>query len=81
MVHLIVGLILLAVGAWGIMAWWLDLGAFFRGLLPILFVLAGVAAIGAGSLNRKRTAEQVEDDSQRPIADECLRAEQRRMVG
>ena len=47
MIHLITGVILLILGAWGIIGWWGDFGAFLRGLVPLLLVLVGLAAIGA----------------------------------
>jgi hypothetical protein len=48
MVHLIVGLVLLILGAWGIIEWWEDFSELLRGLVPLSLVLVGLAAIGAG---------------------------------
>ncbi len=48
MIHLIVGLATLCFGAWGIIAWWDHFGEVLRGLIPLLLVLVGLAAIGAG---------------------------------
>ena len=48
MIHLLVGLIALCLGAWGIISWWEFFGEMLRGLIPILLVLLGLAAIGAG---------------------------------
>jgi hypothetical protein len=47
-VHLIVGLVLLILGSWGIIEWWNDFGELLRGLVPLSLVLVGLAAIGAG---------------------------------
>ena len=60
--HLIVGLSLLALGAWGMIAWWDDFGELLRGVIPFLLILVGLAAIGAGFQKTMRDAEQ-EDDS------------------
>jgi hypothetical protein len=48
MIHLIMGLIFLVLGAWGIITWWYDFGLVLRGLFPLLLVLLGLAAVGAG---------------------------------
>jgi hypothetical protein len=48
MIHLIVGLATLCFGAWGMIAWWDHFGEVLRGLVPLLLVLLGLAAIGAG---------------------------------
>ena len=46
--HILIGLIAFGLGIWGIIAWWGEFGAALRGLVPILLVLGGLAAIGAG---------------------------------
>ncbi|MHC4505377.1 MAG: hypothetical protein ACYTFI_18905 [Planctomycetota bacterium] len=48
MIHLVVGLVTLCLGAWGIIVWWGHFGEALRGLIPLLLVLVGLAAIGAG---------------------------------
>ena len=62
MVHLIIGLVLLVLGAWGIIEWWDDFGELMRGLVPLSLVLVGLAAIGAGF--KKPGVE--EDDAEGP---------------
>ena len=52
MTSLVIGLICLALGAWGLMAWWEEFGAALRGVVPLLLVLLGLAAIGAGRLRK-----------------------------
>jgi len=54
MTNLIVGLCCLALGAWGVTAWWDEFGELLRGLVPIVLILLGLAAIGAG-MNSKVT--------------------------
>ena len=67
MIHLIVGLVTLVFGAWGIVSWWNHFGEVLRGLIPILLILAGLAAIGAGF---RRTIGGAEDeDAEGPSAD------------
>ena len=71
--HLIAGLILLALGAWGIIAWWEDFGELLRGAIPLLIALAGLAAIGSGFQRIMREAESEdegrEDAGAGPIVD------------
>ncbi len=64
MVHLIVGLVLLILGAWGLIEWWDDFGELMRGLVPLLLVLVGLAAIGAGF--KKPEDEHEEEDVEGP---------------
>ncbi len=62
MKDLIVGLILVVLGAWGIIVWWDDFGEFLRGCVPLLLVLAGLAAIGAGLKSTTSEAEGKDED-------------------
>ncbi len=64
MIHLIVGLVTLCLGAWGIIAWWHHFGDVLRGLIPIQLVLLGLAAIGAGF--QKTMGEAEEEDAEEP---------------
>jgi len=64
MTNLIVGLICLALGAWGITAWWDEFGAVLRGLLPVAILLVGLAAVGAGMKRKAACKPQVEDEDQ-----------------
>ena len=74
MIHLIVGVVTLALGAWGIISWWGHFGEFLRGLIPILLVLVGLAAVGAGF--RKTIGEAEDEDSEEPSADTPVHPEQ-----
>jgi len=69
MIHLIAGLIVLVLGAWGIIAWWGDFGAVLRGLIPPLLVLIGLVAIGAGLGKTSGAAEPEHEDLDEPDAD------------
>jgi hypothetical protein len=57
MIHLIVGLATLCFGAWGMIAWWDHFGEVLRGMVPLLLILVGLAAIGAGFQKVVRGAE------------------------
>jgi hypothetical protein len=65
MIHLLVGLIALCLGAWGIISWWEFFGETLRGAVPIMLVLLGLAAIGAGF--RKMVGESEDDDEEEAL--------------
>jgi hypothetical protein len=70
MTNLVIGLICLAVGAWGLVAWWEEFGDVLRGFVPLLLVLLGLAAIGAGRLRPPRaTPESNHENPAEPDAD------------
>ncbi len=69
MIDLMVGLIFLCLGAWGIIAWWDDFGELLRGLIPLLLVVAGLAAIGAGFGKTRHQAEHEDEDLEERGAD------------
>ena len=60
MTNLIVGLILLALGAWGVAAWWDEFGEILRGVIPIVLILLGLAAIGAGMKSKATSKPEAE---------------------
>lgn len=62
MIHLLVGLIALCLGAWGIISWWEFFGETLRGAVPIMLVLLGLAAIGAGFRKLVGEAEGEDED-------------------
>lgn len=64
MTNLIVGLICLGLGAWGVTAWWDEFGAVLRGLLPVVFLLVGLAAVGAGMKSKAVYKRKIEDEGQ-----------------
>ena len=80
MTNLIVGLICLALGAWGITAWWDEFGAVLRGLLPVAILLVGLAAVGAGMKRKASPQPQIEDEDQGASSDDAS-AEPRRKAG
>ena len=48
MVSVIVGLLALALGLWGLTAWWWSVTEFLRGAMPIVFIIFGLVALAAG---------------------------------
>ena len=64
MIHLIVGVLSLVLGAWGMIVWWGHFGELLRGLIPMLLVLVGLAAVGAGF--RKTIGEAEDEDAEEP---------------
>ena len=48
MVSVIVGLLALALGLWGMTAWWWSVTEFLRGAMPIVFIIFGLVALAAG---------------------------------
>lgn len=48
MANIIFGLVALALGLWGISVWWWSVVELLRGLVPILLILLGLVALGAG---------------------------------
>ncbi len=49
MPHLVLGLILVALGVWGVVAWWGLFGLVMRGVVPFVLLVTGLVAILAGA--------------------------------
>ena len=76
MKDLIVGLVLVVLGAWGLISWWDDIGEFLRGVIPLLLVLVGLAALGAGLQKTMCEAKQEGADVDEPNAETLVHPEQ-----
>jgi len=48
---IIAGLVVLAIGLWAIVSWWWFIWDIIRGVIAVLFVLAGLTLIGLGMKN------------------------------
>lgn len=48
---IIAGLVVLAIGLWAIVSWWWFIWDIIRGVIAVLFVLAGLTLIGLGLKN------------------------------
>jgi hypothetical protein len=46
--HLVVGLVLFALGIWGIISWWNVFGLVMRGIVPFLLLILGLVAVLSG---------------------------------
>jgi hypothetical protein len=56
MANIIFGLVALALGLWGVSVWWWSIVEILRGLIPIVLILLGLVALGAGVTRmRERT--------------------------
>lgn len=59
MASIIFGLAALSLGLWGLSAWWWSVTEVLRGLVPILLIIIGPIALGAG-VSRLRERGQAE---------------------
>ena len=57
MTHLLFGLVAICAGLGGVFLWWDDFGEVLRGFIPIVLIVVGIVAIGAGLANRVKTEE------------------------
>ncbi len=65
MPHIVVGLILVVLGVFGIITWWIDFGLVLRGLIPFLLLICGLVAIGSGLIWEKpKGSDSGLDDSE-----------------
>ncbi|MBF0357367.1 MAG: hypothetical protein HQL70_02095 [Magnetococcales bacterium] len=48
MANIIFGLVSLALGLWGVSVWWWSIVEVLRGVVPVLLILLGFVALGAG---------------------------------
>ena len=53
--HVVVGLVLLVLGVFGIISWWGDFGLVLRGVIPFLLLVWGLVAIGSGLTREELT--------------------------
>ncbi len=57
MASIIIGMISLALGIWGLSVWWWSVAELLRGGLPAVLIIFGLIAFGAGISKR-----QIKDD-------------------
>ncbi|GMT41905.1 MAG: hypothetical protein IEMM0002_0316 [bacterium] len=63
MPNIIVGLVTIAVGLWGLSVWWWSVAEFLRGFVPIALILFGLVALGAGvSVVRGKDEDDLTDE-------------------
>lgn len=71
MQNIVFGLVAIALGLWGLSAWWYSVLDVLRGLIPPALVLLGLVAIGAGL----RPSGDEEEDDEDVDAKDSLRDE------
>lgn len=65
---IIIGLISLSFGIWGLTVWWWSFAELLRGLTPVILLLIGVLALGAGvsqvqkQAGKARTSSSTDDE-------------------
>lgn len=63
MPNIIVGLVAIALGLWGLSVWWWSVAELLRGLVPVVLILFGLVAVGAGvSIVREKGDEDATDE-------------------
>ncbi len=61
MFNAVSSLVLLVLGALGLIMWWEEFGMVLRGLIPFLFIIGGLVAMGSYLTAGKTT--EADDDS------------------
>lgn len=59
--NVIIGLLGVSFGLWGLTVWWWSFAELLRGLVPLALILFGVVALGAG-VAQIRTGKKPKDD-------------------
>lgn len=63
MPNIIFGLLAIALGLWGLSVWWWSVAELLRGLVPIVLILLGLVAVGAGvSVVREKGEDDMTDE-------------------
>ncbi len=60
MAKVIIGIIALALGIWGIWSWWGDFGLVMRGFVPIALLFFGLLFIGSNYYQRKSSENKTQ---------------------
>ena len=60
--HVLVGIVLVALGFWGVMSWWVAFGVAMRGLVPIALLLVGMLALLSGVQRMRADGDPGEED-------------------
>ncbi|MBF0293036.1 MAG: hypothetical protein HQK86_12865 [Nitrospinae bacterium] len=62
MQNIVFGLVAIALGLWGLSAWWYSVLDVLRGFIPPALVLLGLVAIGAGMRPSESDGDEDDDD-------------------
>lgn len=74
MPNIIAGLLAIALGSWGLATWWWSVAELLRGIVPLVLIMIGFVALGAGvsnGISLERGNSKTKDDE----VDEELMAE------
>lgn len=55
--NIVFGLVALALGLWGLSTWWWSVTELLRGLVPLVLILIGPIALGAGITRLRERGE------------------------
>jgi len=66
MLAIIVGLVFMVLGLLGLLAWWPDFVAVFKGFVPVMIMIGGLIAVVAGATSVMDSMESKNDDSSQP---------------
>jgi hypothetical protein len=58
----IFGLLAIALGLWGMSAWWWSVVEILRGLIPVALVFLGVVSLAAGVSQVRQGGEATDED-------------------
>jgi hypothetical protein len=61
MPNVVIGLLSIALGLWGVSVWWYSLAELLRGLVPLLLLLFGMVALMAGVTRVRDEPDDVSD--------------------
>ncbi len=62
MLHVVIGLVFLVLGVFGIISWWPDFGQVLRGLVPFALLICGLIAVGSGLVREKLEGSENDPD-------------------
>ncbi|MBF0400434.1 MAG: hypothetical protein HQL90_06665 [Magnetococcales bacterium] len=57
MASIVFGLVAIALGLWGLSTWWWSVVEVLRGVVPLLLILIGPVALGAGITKMRENSE------------------------
>ena len=62
--HLIIGVVMVTLGLWGMSSWWLVFGLVMRGVIPFLMVVIGIVALLSSYYRLATGPEESADDEE-----------------
>lgn len=63
MPNIIIGLLSISIGLWGVSVWWYSLAELLRGLVPLILLVFGMVALMAGVTRVRNEPEDELSDS------------------